>query len=240
MLGAANMTGSGQEFQAPSEFQYVPSKGGRPTSPVTETVPSASGAPKGKAKTFKFRHPQHYRKTTHTSLTFEGLHREADMGSIPGASRDSQAPESLELMEYHHYGVLPMVKVDNGDEWALATDALADRAAYIAIKDSIWAFKFEWLQNYVSLSEDRILALQAESENGNDALWAAIRNKRQFVEDAINSDGRGNFLSSYDGREHTLNEFYLRVVDLPHEVLQALRINENYADDIYVYIVNQN
>lgn len=50
---------------------------------------------------------------------------------------------------------------------------------------------------------------QNEAEGGNDDLAAHI-NDKDFVDDAISTDGRGHFLSSYDGEEHeeTVNGRY--------------------------------
>ena len=50
-------------------------------------------------------------------------------------------------------------------------------------------------------------------EGANDAILALIKKTDGgldgFVEDAISADGRGHFLSSYDGDENEENGFYI-------------------------------
>jgi hypothetical protein len=54
-------------------------------------------------------------------------------------------------------------------------------------------------------SRDIIKCIQEKYENGNDALLKLIDDIDKFVEDAIRHDGRGHFLSSYDGNEMSTN-----------------------------------
>lgn len=101
---------------------------------------------------------------------------------------------------------------DNGykvgmQEYLVMTDDEADDAAAEAIKDSLWAFKTEFISSHTrkGLGADAQRALakaQAElCESANDLVESMIEDMDHFIEDAIRGDGRGHFLSHYDGEE---------------------------------------
>ena len=57
-------------------------------------------------------------------------------------------------------------------------------------------------------------AMQSQKcEGANDAILALIEKTdgglEGFVEDAISADGRGHFLSSYDGEENEEGDFFI-------------------------------
>jgi len=214
MLSSPSMThGVGQEFQTPSQYTYVPQKGARPAEKPSRWVRDFS-FPTGKT---------------------------ADILSMPESTRDPDAPDSIELLGDHQWWGMPMVHWGSGDmEVAFATDEMADKAVYMDIMDSLFAFNTDFLMRFIKrgISEEAVLSMQQQSESGNAALRSWLKNKKEFVEEAVASDGRGHFLSPYDGSERTLEEYHLRVVDLPSEVLKALKITRSYTDSIYVYTVN--
>jgi len=75
------------------------------------------------------------------------------------------------------------------------------------ISDSLWAFNTSFLENYGVLKDidyvsDILDPLQEKCEYGNEAIKALVQwdeNKDEITQDAINADGVGNFLNSYDG-----------------------------------------
>ena len=102
---------------------------------------------------------------------------------------------------------------ENGDEYLVLTDREADKKSREYILDSLWAF-----------NADFILAHSTEFENLNDwereqaiksltemqgklcetatgLVRCLIADIEEFVADAISEDGRGHFLSFYDGNE---------------------------------------
>jgi hypothetical protein len=120
------------------------------------------------------------------------------------------ASEVTEI-SYNHYG-LPLFEAD-GKEWAVGTDSEADRAAMEDIEGSIWAFNSSFILSECDLPlelSEVIGAFQSEKcESANDALLALVEKCckdasgkegiEAFAESAISADGRGHFLSPYDG-----------------------------------------
>lgn len=108
-----------------------------------------------------------------------------------------------------------------GQEYKVYTDEEADQAAADYIKESLWAFNAEFILEHSAASEDTtaredeeiIKALRMVQENicegANALVKVLISDIDTFIEDAIDADGRGHFLSSYDGEEHESNGFYI-------------------------------
>lgn len=104
----------------------------------------------------------------------------------------------------------------DGGEYAIATDGEADEAAEIAIKDSAWAFRASWLAEQTELPQECFEAMQGKCEGCNDAVLKLIDKTcgmESFVQSAVSADGRGHFLSGYDGDEaeftHAGERFYI-------------------------------
>lgn len=153
---------------------------------------------------------------------------------------DSRLPRDIEVKEYDVYG-LPVIVYD-GKEYALGTEKQVAKAAYNAIMDSVWAFNADWLVRHMRrgmLSEEGVKQIQlASSESANEMFKNMLTNKKQFVEDSIDADGRAHFLSTYDGEEYELSAIGLEVVDLPKELLRKLHVTRGYSDIIYAYRTN--
>lgn len=99
-------------------------------------------------------------------------------------------------------------------EYLILDDEAADELAKKYILDTLWAFNSSFLENYLCdgmLTADQITALRGDScESINDAFLAMLGDKKeQFVEDAILSDGRGHFISSYDGNEYEVGNYFV-------------------------------
>jgi hypothetical protein len=95
-------------------------------------------------------------------------------------------------------------------EWLVLTESEADETAAERIRDSLWAFRADFLADHcrVTLSRRAVEALarvQAEMcEDANDLIRALV-NVDDVVRDAIGTDGRGHYLAGYDGREVPLD-----------------------------------
>ena len=101
---------------------------------------------------------------------------------------------------------------DCGDTYRVYTDSEADEAVKEQIKDSIWAFNADFILGECGLPlelEDCIRSFQEkECEGANDALLALVEKCAgldKFVNSAVSADGRGHFLSSYDGEENEVD-----------------------------------
>ena len=87
-------------------------------------------------------------------------------------------------------------------EYLVLTDDEADEKVAEYIKDSVWAFNPSFLSSHSGINEDVFKLLQDKSESANEAVLKLIKDFDKFVEDAVATDGRGHFLSSYDGNEN--------------------------------------
>ena len=100
-----------------------------------------------------------------------------------------------------------------GYEYMVLTEDEADLASREYILDSLWAFNPHFIlrhTNFYSTSsveedeafEDALKELQGRiCEGANPIVRALIVNLDDFVNDAIQADGRGHFIAQYDGEE---------------------------------------
>ena len=115
---------------------------------------------------------------------------------------------------FDHYGL--SVYSVNGEEWAIGTDSEADEACKEYVKDTAWAFRSSFICEYCNLPQELAEALEAmqskKCEGANDSILALIEKTDGgidgFVEEAVSADGRGHFLSRYDGEECEVGEFF--------------------------------
>ena len=94
---------------------------------------------------------------------------------------------------------------DGGDTYLVLTDDEADDEAKESILESVWAFLPDFLACHAKdgIDADVFRAIQdnGKCEDNNKAILALLDDVDHFVDDAIRADGRGHFLSSYDGEE---------------------------------------
>ena len=95
---------------------------------------------------------------------------------------------------------------DIDDNYSVYTDEEADEAAKEYIKESVWAFNADFIINHSKLPYEAIEMVEgfqsAKYDDANDTILALIDDFDEFVSDAISADGRGRFLSYYDGEEN--------------------------------------
>jgi hypothetical protein len=94
-------------------------------------------------------------------------------------------------------------------EWLVGTDEEADEFVREYIEDSLWAFLPAFLSSATGLDEKIFNAfVKAElCEDANEAIEALVKHTcgmDRFVDEAVTADGRGHFLSSYDGEEREI------------------------------------
>lgn len=108
-----------------------------------------------------------------------------------------------------------------GCEYLVLTDKEADEKTADYIKDSLWAFNADFILKHTAVYEETtdredaeiIKALQMVQgsicESANALVRALIVDIDAFIEDAVDADGRGHFLASYDGEENESGNFYI-------------------------------
>lgn len=114
--------------------------------------------------------------------------------------------DTITKEDYDHHGL--DVYTVNGDSYAIGTDEEADAAARDYITDTLWAFKAEFILDCCNLDRSGAESLgdmqEKAGENANAFILSLITQTcglDYFCEEALRWDGRGHFLSPYDGEE---------------------------------------
>lgn len=111
----------------------------------------------------------------------------------------------------------------SSQEYLVLTDDEAQERATEDIENSLWAFRAEFLESYMpeGVEADTIKIIQEKCEDANPAIMQLIQwnlrsgpenlllNQMHFINDAIMSDGRGHFISHYDGEEIEAGEYFI-------------------------------
>ncbi len=99
-----------------------------------------------------------------------------------------------------------MLVEDGPREYIVCSDKEADKRVADYIKDSVWAFNVTFIASHSKIDYDETLdivkAIQDKCEGANAGITALIKNMKKFIADAVSADGRGHFLSHYDGEEN--------------------------------------
>ena len=79
------------------------------------------------------------------------------------------------------------------------------------IREILWAFDTRFILEHSNIkcyTNEVVKALQKMQEvlceSANELVYAMIKDFDQFVQDAVEADGYGNFLSAWDGKEHEI------------------------------------
>jgi len=100
------------------------------------------------------------------------------------------------------------------EEYLVLTDSEAEESAKDYILDSLWAFNYDFLCGHSKAiaeipKEDYEAMAGKLCESFNNAVKAMIDNLDHFIDDAIKADGRGHFISAYDGEENEEGEYFI-------------------------------
>jgi len=92
-------------------------------------------------------------------------------------------------------------------DYYVLTDSEADEKAKEYITESLWAFTPNFLSERTGLDTEVFKAIQnnGKCESNNDSIYNIVQKLDdidEFVSAAIGADGRGHFMSSYDGCEN--------------------------------------
>lgn len=110
-----------------------------------------------------------------------------------------------------------------GNEYKVLTNEEADNAAKEYIEESLWAFNAEFILEHSKIDvagreyENIVKAFrkmqEALCESANALVKTLVTDINDsiddFVQAAIEADGRGHFISSWDGEEHESENFYI-------------------------------
>ena len=94
-------------------------------------------------------------------------------------------------------------------EYLVLNDQEAQKRCEEDIKESIWAFNSSFLSFHTGIDEEIIKSVQEHCESSNEMLLRSIEDLPKFINEAIATDGRGHFISIYDGHEQEEGEFYI-------------------------------
>lgn len=142
---------------------------------------------------------------------------------------EKRIEELAEFLNIDRADIVPDDYTDNqfntpDGEYLVLTDEEANKEATEYIKYSIWAFNPEFIASECELCNDLtddeacelingLRAIQEKTcESSNLLLTALIKGTcglDTFIADAINADGRGHFISDWDGKEYASKNFYI-------------------------------
>lgn len=147
-------------------------------------------------------------QTTLIQRAIEAGHEKDDALRIAALCQfDGCEPDEVTLERHDFYG-LSVYSIGNR-EFAIGTDSEADSACEQNVSDSLWAFNASFILSECDLPNSLEEAIQAwqekECEGANEGLLALVEKTcglDKFTRAAMSTDGRGHFLSSYDGNEN--------------------------------------
>lgn len=100
-----------------------------------------------------------------------------------------------------------------GVEYFVLTDERADELAKDLARGSIWAFNVNFLSSYVPALRNKRAATAWEKavrdlcEDAGPLVEALLGDRLdEALEDAVGQDGRGHFISGYDGHENEIKD----------------------------------
>lgn len=116
------------------------------------------------------------------------------------------------LAEYLKTDVIEAQELIDNDSWEVMTYEDAYETATEYIRESLFAFNLSFLQEHSEvlqkMDKDSYKSyVSTVCESANEFVEACIDDFDSFVEDAINTDGIGHFLNSYDGNAYDTDDF---------------------------------
>lgn len=115
-------------------------------------------------------------------------------------------------------------EMTDGTEWLVLTDEEADEKTAEEIKEMLWAFRPEFIIEHMEQMENFSTTLRCRiiksiekiqvnlCEDAKPIIYALVGGEDgidNFISDAIDADGRGHFLSYYDGEEKKTENFFV-------------------------------
>jgi hypothetical protein len=139
------------------------------------------------------------------------------------AAHTGSKPEDIKQSEYDKN-----IFEANGIEYLICSNMQATQRAGDDIKQSLWAFDTGFIVEHSTPEAIKTFCERIGANTYDDSPFTAIHSYcadvceganyliekmitdiNQFIEDAISIDGRGHFLSTYDGIEYNVHENYI-------------------------------
>lgn len=92
----------------------------------------------------------------------------------------------------------------DGADYLVLTEDEAEEKLVEHVEETLWAFNASFLSNMTDMPQEVFEALQPQCEGANEAILAIVEKTcgiEELAEEAVRWDGRGHFLSPYDGHE---------------------------------------
>ena len=134
---------------------------------------------------------------------------EATAGELAGCTEENTYNEAFNTFEII------------GNEYKVLTEEEAEEAAKENIINDLWAFNADFILRHTVFyenstdTEDKEFVKAVQSlqgsicEGATPIIKALIKDIDDFVENAIDADGRGHFISWYDGEEYEAGDYYI-------------------------------
>ena len=144
-----------------------------------------------------------FRKCAVKGLDSDWVEVECELGEDVGEDIKKQLALATHLDCSMSEAWYDLKKTNN---YSVYTDSEANEVAADYIKETLWAFNANFLETYTDLDADAIKLMQEKMCEGCNSVFLSILNANgyleQFISDAIGTDGRGHFMSTYDGDEN--------------------------------------
>lgn len=109
-------------------------------------------------------------------------------------------PKTIDIDKYDTF-----TSTDAPGEYMVLTDSEADEIAKERARETLWAFRAEFLfPDLDSRALEAVKKMQGELCEDAQEIVVKMLGERvdEVLDDALSADGRGHFISGYDGDEH--------------------------------------
>ena len=116
-------------------------------------------------------------------------------------------------VERDKYWDLPIIKIDDDSYAVAANEEEATQAVAEYIKSHICYFNPSFIAEHSDVPVEIFEALAEKGFDKPDVYLQVIYDFDDFVNDAIDADGRGHFLNTWDGKEYEIDNYLLYKID---------------------------
>ena len=124
--------------------------------------------------------------------------------------KEEYGTQSILLANFLEIDIDEAQSLIDKDDYLVLTNEQADEVVRDYIKETVWAFEPSFLSAHTGVDEEIFTNLAERCEGNNKSYLRMIKDLDEFIEDAVSQDGRGHFMSTYDGNEHEV--LYYQVV----------------------------